>query len=334
LPLTTSSALALVLEDSTFKTTADLNQSSIRLAVNAGGHLERVARSLFPDSRVDAIPDNHGVLEELLKGRADAVVTDTLEAPHWRRLAKIPLRVIGPLTQDRKAAWFAPTKTVEAARFSRWLLGAEASGQLEALRELYGLPVGQTAGPLSALLSSLDERLTLMIAVADAKEVLEIATEDIARENRVLEAAVSGVLREAHRASVPAPTRSAIQALFQSQIDAAKWIQERRRKAIGRQSTNTKVGSREASRTQLEEVIRPALIFLGDRISMLVIVCVETRIASPTLHEVAAALERHDLPDDHLRAIHASISGIIQREKIFEPTRPPVWEERGRAPSE
>ena len=315
LPLTTSGAVALVRENSTFMSSGDLNQTTHRLAVNAGGHLERVARRLFPRTSIITIPDNQSVLKELTEGRVDAVLTDSLEAPHWQRQAKLPLRAIGPLTRDRKAAWFVPSKTLEAKRFNRWLLQAEASGQLERLRERFELPAGRTADPLPALLSSLDERLTLMNGVADAKEALGAPIEDIAREKRVLDAAVAGVLREAESAGVTPPTRPAIRRLFQSQIEAAKWLQERRRRQLRLEAGDTHLDAREEARLQLDEVIRPALIFLGDRISMLVIACVDTSVKTVTLREVAIALDRHDLPPDHLRTIHAAITDIIQRGK-------------------
>ncbi|HIF94798.1 MAG: transporter substrate-binding domain-containing protein [Myxococcales bacterium] len=315
LPLTTSGAVALVLENSTVGSSQDLNQPTRRLAVNAGGHLERVARRLFSRTTIVAIPDNQSVLEELTEGRVDAVLTDSLEAPHWQRQAKIPLRAIGPLTRDRKAAWFAPSKILEAKRFNRWLLRAEASGELEALRERFQLSAGRTASPLSALLSSLDERLTLMDGVADAKEALEIEIEDIAREKRVLDAAIAGVLREAESAGIAPPPRPSIRRLFQSQIEAAKWIQERRRRQRQLEASDTNLDGREQARSQLEKVIRPALIFLGDRISMLVIACVDTSVTTVTLDDVAIALDRHDLPPDHLKNIHEAITDIIQSEK-------------------
>jgi cyclohexadienyl dehydratase len=315
LPLTTSSAIALVLEDSAFESSSDLNRTAVRLAVNAGGHLEKVARRLFPDSVITAIPDNQSVLQELTEGRVSAVLTDSLEAPYWQRDAEIPLRAIGPLTRDRKAAWFALSKTLEAERFSRWLLQAEASGQLETLRDLHGLPIGRTASPLPALLSSLDERLTLMNGVADAKKALGIAIEDLPREKRVIDAAVARVMREATRSNVEPPSRPAIRQLFQSQIQAAKWIQQLRYHQLRIETPDVVLATREEARSQLEDVIRPALIYLGNRISMLVIACVENSVHAPTLDEVAIALERHDLPRDHLNDIHAAITTLIQPER-------------------
>ena len=314
LPLTTSGAVALVHEESRFEESADFEQSTIRLAVNAGGHLERVARRLFPAATILAVEDNANVLEELIQNRVDVVLTDSLEAPHWQRIAKRRLRAIGPLTRDRKAAWFPQGNTAEAERFNRWLLRAESSGQLERIRDQYELPRGRTANALPALLASLDERLTLMPAVADAKHVLGVATENSQREELVLDAASLGVLRAAEDAEVEAPDSELIRRLFRSQIEAAKWIQDRRRDGLRAAASESQTVTEDAARAELEEVIRPALIYLGDRISMLLIACAESPTPSFALTDVSDALERHDLPKDHVRRIYEALAAIIQPE--------------------
>ena len=88
LPLTTAGAVALVPDNSALWTRADLDRGEIRMAVNRGGHLERVARSLFPRAVIEPVADNGGVPGRLATGRADAILTDELEAPHWQ--AQLP----------------------------------------------------------------------------------------------------------------------------------------------------------------------------------------------------------------------------------------------------
>lgn len=314
LPITTSGAVALVHENSRLETSADLDQPQIRLAVNAGGHLERVAHRLFPAATIRPVADNERVLEELVEGRVDAVLTDSLEAPHWQRIAGSRLRTIGPLTRDRKAAWFTRGNTAEAEQFNRWLLRAESSGQLERIRERYELPQDRTANALPALFSSLDERLTLMPAVADAKHALGVATENLQREDLVLDAASRGVLESAENAGIGAPDKTLIRQLFRTQIEAAKWIQDRRRDDLRSPIDESKIATDKAARTELEEVIRPALIYLGDRISMLLIACLESPSPSFTFADVSEALERHNLPNNHLRAIYEALAAILQPE--------------------
>ena len=333
LPLTTSGALVLVHADSSLTTASDLDLPSIQITVNAGGHLERVTRRLFPSARIEAIPDNARVLRRLLAGEADAVVTDTLEAPHWQKSARTRLRAIGPLTRDLKAAWFPPENEPEALRFNRWLLRAEATGQLDRLRHEYGLPAEHTARPLTALLSSLAERLSLMPAVADSKYVLDAPIENPAREEVVLDSAVLALRKAAHVSDLPPPDPIAIRRLFRAQIEAAKWIQHQRLEDLPpRRPTASSAERLDAQRT-LDEIIRPALIYLGNRISMLIIACTAEAPESLSYEDVARALERHNLPESNLRALYEALSEIIMRAGRIEPARRPTQARTSRVPS-
>ena len=51
---------------------SELDRPAVRIAVNQGGHLERVARARFPRATIAAIPDNAVVREALRAGKADA----------------------------------------------------------------------------------------------------------------------------------------------------------------------------------------------------------------------------------------------------------------------
>jgi cyclohexadienyl dehydratase len=334
LPLTTSGAIVLVADRSAIESALDLDRPSIRIAVNAGGHLENVARSLFPSARIDAISDNARVLSRLVGGAVDAVVTDTHEAPHWRRNARIKLRTIGPLTRDLKAAWFPPENESEALRFNRWLLRAESTGQLDRLRQEHGLPLGRTARTLPALLSSLDERLTLMPAVADAKHILGAPIENPTREEVVLDAAIRAVQDAAHDAQISPPDRIAVRRLFRAQIDAAKWIQKQHLRNNPTELEEASPAGRLAAQTKLDEVIRPALMYLGERISILVIAWLAESPKDFAYDDVARALERHDLPDSNLRALYEALSGIVMRGRSSEPAHRSSPARTSRVPSE
>ena len=115
LPVTVSGTMVLVRADGELQEAEALTKPGLVFAVNAGGHLERTARSLFPEARIVPIPDNGSVLDRLSEPGIDAVVTDSLEAPHWLTL-RPGLRAHGPLTRDRKAAWFPIGADAERAR--------------------------------------------------------------------------------------------------------------------------------------------------------------------------------------------------------------------------
>lgn len=327
LALTTSGAMLLVAADSPLESAADFDRPSIRLAVHAGGHLERVARRLFGAARIEAVADNASVLGRLLRGEVDAVVTDSLEAPLWQRIgqrrAGTRLRAIGPLTRDRKAAWFPPNHEAEAMRFNRWLLRAESTGLLEGLRREFGLPEGRTADPLPALLSSLYERLSLMPAVADAKHRLGAPIENPPREQIVLDAAGLAIRKAAREAGIVPPDGLAVRRLFRAQIEAAKWIQHRQLRNESNESYEASPDERRAARAALDEVLRPALLYLGDRISMLLIACLIEPPESLAYQDVARALEAHDLPESHLRAVYRALSEILKHETNGGPARRP-----------
>jgi cyclohexadienyl dehydratase len=311
LPLVQSGAIALVRADSPIRSDADLDHAGMRVAVNAGGHLERVARSLLPTAQIEAIADNGRVLDRLATGAADAVLTDSIEAPVWQRRSPIALRSIGPLTRDSKAAWFAPDREAEAIEFDRWLLEAEKSGQLDRLRRQYGLPTGPTARALPALLERLRERLSLMPAVADAKLSLGKPIEDSGREVKVLDAALRDVERAAAALGVSPPDASAVRRLFRAQIEAAKWIQAEHVRTRSAGSPAVDVVAQESAQAALDESIRPALLYLGNRIAMLLVVNSNEPPDEFSFEDLASALEDQELPETHLRALYGALREVI-----------------------
>lgn len=237
-----------------------LDRPELRVAVNRGGHLERVARAYFPHATVIAIADNAAVREALASGQVDAALSNTVEGPHWAEgLSGIEL--VGPFTRDVVALYVEPSRAELAADLDTWLLEQERSGALERLRARYlgSGATGPTATPVDALLSATAERLALMPMVAVAKQRAGQPIEVPAQEARVLEAARKEVHETAAALGVSAPPDEAITAFFQAQIDAAKRIQER---------TPTDPS---ATVHSLDAELRPALARISARISTLVV---------------------------------------------------------------
>ena len=255
-PVATSGAMALVQEDSAYRSVDDLRLPGTRLVVNAGGHLERVARSAFPRATLIALPDNDAVLAPLLDGSVDAAITDDREAPLWQ--ARAPgLRSLGPFSRDLKAYLVAPGRPELADRLDAWLFARERDGTLSELRAEHLGSQEQTATPLFALFAAMDERLDLMPLVAEAKRRRDLPVRAPEREAVVLEAAVARTRAAAERAGVtPIPDRW-VRRLFQNQIDASVAIQES--VLAGRSGGQPTL--------DLETELRPALLRLGDRIA-------------------------------------------------------------------
>jgi cyclohexadienyl dehydratase len=236
-----------------------LDRPDFRVAVNRGGHLERVARAHFHHARILAIPDNAAVREALATGQADAALTNTTEGPRWAE-GLSGIERIGPFTRDVVALYVSPSRAELAADLDTWLLRQEESGALGQLRARYLGPgaTGPTATPVDALLSATAERLALMPRVAMAKrregQPIEIPTQ----EAQVLKAARADVHQAAAALGVPAPPDEALTAFFQAQMDAAKRLQLRA-------ST-----SEEATVHSLDGELRPALARISARIGALV----------------------------------------------------------------
>ena len=111
------SGAAVLVRDAALASEEALAKPGVALSVNAGGHLERVARARFPLAAITAVPDNSALRDAFASGAARAVVTDTLEAPSWRRLVPGAAQV-GPFTRDVKAYWLPPDRTALAMTVS------------------------------------------------------------------------------------------------------------------------------------------------------------------------------------------------------------------------
>jgi len=170
-----------------YRTLADLDRKRIRIAVNAGGHLEQVARQSLPHAQVKAISNNLALPALLERGEVEAVLSDGVEARTWKRGQ---FAFIGPLTHDRKAYALPRASTGLQRQIDQWLAAREADGWLDQERQRWLGPQAamteQQAG-IEALVSALDLRLQLMPIVAAVKRREQLPIDDPAQEARVLE---------------------------------------------------------------------------------------------------------------------------------------------------
>ena len=276
-PVMASGAVVLVREDGGFADLAALDHPSARIAVNQGGHLERVTRAHFPRAAVTAIPENAAVRGALLDGSADAVVTDTLEAPIWLEGSEGMVQ-LGPFTRDQKAYLVHPDRTELATSLDAWLLDRESDGTLAALRQRY-LGHGdspRTAEPVSALLAAVGERLDLMPLVAEAKRATGTPVAVPERERHVIDAALAATREAARDANLEPLSDQKVRSFFEAQITAAKEIQ--------RATLAGPAG--EAPPPDLDASLRPALLRLGSRIAYL-LQMLPAQIDRPDLEERA-----------------------------------------------
>jgi cyclohexadienyl dehydratase len=253
-------AVAIVADSTKHATLDALDESDVRIGVNAGGHLEQAARLRFPHATLVAIPTNPAVPKALAKGLVDAVVSDDLEAPAWLREAP-DAELLGSFTRDRKAYLVRADRADLAADLDAWLLAREADGTLARLRrERLGGAGPATAAPLAALAAAIDERLALMPLVAAAKQRLGLPIEAPAREQAVMDQAVAACAAAARAAARPVPPEAAVRGLFAALVEAAKEVQRG-----APLSATREVGP------DLEDELRPALSRIGERVAFLLV---------------------------------------------------------------
>jgi len=178
------------------------------VAVNRGGHLQRLAAERLPGVTLMPVDDNRALLARVLGGEADGAVTDALEAA--APLSSGQLVVVETLAHDRKAYWLAPASGALQADLDAWLLARERDGVLPALRARH---LGTDAGPpldasASWAVDLLGRRLLLMPGIGAAKRAAGLPLEDAAREENVIERAPQ-----------------AVRALARAEITAAKAVQ-------------------------------------------------------------------------------------------------------------
>lgn len=227
------------------------------VAVNRGGHLERVARAQLPRATIVTLDDNRSLPQVLASGRVDGVVTDSLELASFTAHGGVEPRVARVLSQDRKAYWVSPRDPALAASLEAWLAAREADGTLARLRAEHLGGAGDPApgGPRSAaarrVVDLVARRLLLMPEVAEAKRAAGLPVEVPGREGDVYERARAAALRDGLAVD---PYLE----LVRAQIEAAKAVQ----RAVLAGPAPAGADAPDAAkrgRERLDTVLRPAI---------------------------------------------------------------------------
>lgn len=241
---------------------ADLDKPQLRVAVNRGGHLERVTRAKLSSATITAVPDNTEVRGLLARGEVDALMTNTFEAPRWAEgLAGIER--VGPISSDVTAFWVRADRAELADRLDDWLVSEEESGRLLQTRAKW---LGEGAGPsaaspMFALIAATAERLALMPWVAAAKQKANLPIEDLAQEEKVIAASKAAVDKAlTARGARFRPTPDSVERFFRLQIELAKLVQVR---------SFAKSPKDDRPPPSLETELRPAIARISARMAML-----------------------------------------------------------------
>ena len=275
-----------------------LDRAELRVAVNRGGHLERVARGLLTSAHLVAVAENSAVREALARGEVDAVMTNTFEAPRWAQGLE-GLERIGPLTHDVVALYVRADQPELAARLDTWLLAQEESGALGALRARHLGGGGPTATPLGALLSAVAERLALMPLVAAAKRRSGKPVEDTAQEARVIEGAREVVRRAAAERGVAPPRTEVLDAFFRAQVEAAKVVQRCAPSAAM------------APAFSLDDDLRPAIARITARMAFLLVRLPPGLAPAAVAEQARDELAGSGLDDATITALAAPLAALV-----------------------
>jgi cyclohexadienyl dehydratase len=262
--------------------------TGLEIAVNRGGHLERIARSRLPRATIVTVDDNRSLPTVLASGDVDGVVTDTLELRSFALHGGPTPRVALVLSEDRKAYWVAPRESALAADLDAWLAQREADGSLARLRvqELGGTGEHTTDAAELAVVDLVARRLLLMPEVAEVKRVAGRPVDAPARAAEVYARA----REEATRVGL-APEPYA--AFVRAQVEAAKVVQ----RAVLAQPSSATAGSAGATATEaaarararLDSQIRPAIDRIDGALRAALVAAVPLRMPVESL---AAALRR------------------------------------------
>jgi len=339
LPVAATQAVALSWKGAQATVVQQLDRRNRRIAVNAGGYLEGVARRVFPSAQIIALTNNDAVRMALLDRWTDAVVSDNLEERQWTKGARDVVR-IGPLSDDRKAYLFRVDRQEIAIEMDTWLAARERDGSLARLREDL---LGQTtatpvAAPLPALITAIVERMSMMPLVWAAKHHAGLPIADEAQEARVLDAAVSAVVAAANAASRPPADSARIRVFFKALIESGKDVQrqlaEQRRALLQRNKRrNDAAGQAGADATtpepassadvptppltiplfNLETQIRPAIARVTVKIARLLIALDAPLTSEQVQRQLAAALSDYRAKPGHLEAMSKSIASLSAR---------------------
>jgi len=116
-----------------FQTVADIDKPGVTVIENPGGSNERFARSNFKQAKIVIFNDNTTIFDEILKGNADVMISESVETivQQKQRPGLCAVNPDKPL-QYGEMAWLLPRgDTAFKAWIDQWFHLAKASGEYD-----------------------------------------------------------------------------------------------------------------------------------------------------------------------------------------------------------
>jgi len=118
-----------------FQTVADIDKPGVTVVENPGGSNERFARANFKVAKIVIYNDNTTIFDEILQGRADVMISESVETIVQQKL-RPGLCAVNPdkPLQYGEMAWLLPRgDSVFKAWVDQWFHLAKATGEYERL---------------------------------------------------------------------------------------------------------------------------------------------------------------------------------------------------------
>lgn len=116
-----------------FQTVADIDKPGVTVVENPGGSNERFARANFKVAKIVIYPDNTTIFDEILKGHADVMISESVETLVQQKL-RPGLCAVNPdkPLQYGEMAWLLPRGDgVFKAWMDQWLHLSKATGEYD-----------------------------------------------------------------------------------------------------------------------------------------------------------------------------------------------------------
>ena len=120
-----------------FQTVADIDKPDVTVIENPGGSNERFARANFKNAKIVIFPDNVTIFDEILKGNADVMISESVETILQQKL-RPGLCAVNPEKplQYGEMAWLLPRgDSAMKGWFDTWLHLAKASGSYDTIAQ-------------------------------------------------------------------------------------------------------------------------------------------------------------------------------------------------------
>ena len=116
-----------------FQTVADINKPGVTVITNRGGSNERFVRANLPQAKVIVYNDNVTIFDEILKGHADVMISESVETIVQQKLRPglCAVNPDKPLQYGEMGYLLPRGDTAMKAWFDTWLHLAKASGEYD-----------------------------------------------------------------------------------------------------------------------------------------------------------------------------------------------------------